>query len=144
MEKTKKRKIAFHFSFIDFKAAFDTIWHQALWKMLRSIGIGNKTINIIEQLYDEIECAVIISGHIIDWFEIKVGVCQGCLLSPTLFNIFLESALVELYFIKHTLKLVPDMFTGTRYADDTVLIPAIFEMLKISTSELEASCKTGV
>ena len=41
--------------------------------MLRSIAVGSKTVNIIEQLYNKIQCAVIITGHITDWFEIKVG-----------------------------------------------------------------------
>ena len=39
MQKAKDRKIDLHFNFIDFKAAFDTVWRKALWKMLRSIGI---------------------------------------------------------------------------------------------------------
>ena len=55
--------------------------------------------------------------------------------------IFLEFALVELYSIQHTLKLVPDMFTEAGYAVDTVSISAVFEKLEISSSELEASCK---
>ena len=46
IEKDKERKIALHFSFIDFKAAFGIIRRIALWKMLRSIG--NKTVNIIK------------------------------------------------------------------------------------------------
>ena len=75
MEKAKERRISLHFNFIDFKAAFHTIWRKALWKMLTSIGVGKKIVNIIEQLYDETEYAVIINGHLTDWFEVKVGVC---------------------------------------------------------------------
>ena len=47
----------------------------------------------------------------------------------------------ELYSIQHTLKLTLDMATETRYADDTTLISAIFEKLKMFTNELKASCK---
>ena len=89
MQKAKARKIDLHFNFIDFKAAFDTVWRKALWKMLRAIGIGVNSVNIIENLYDDTECSVVINGHIINWFKVNVGVRQGCLLSPTLFNIFL-------------------------------------------------------
>lgn len=42
--------------------------------MPRSFGIGHKSVNIIEQFYDKIECVVILSGQITDWFEVKVGV----------------------------------------------------------------------
>ena len=47
----------------------------------------------------------------------------------------------ELYSIQHTLKLVPDMYTEISYADGRTLISAIFEKIKISTNELEASCR---
>lgn len=74
MEKAIKRKIALNFNFIDYKAGFDTIWRKVFWKMSRSFGIGNKSVNIIEQFYDKTECVVILSGQITDWFEVKVGV----------------------------------------------------------------------
>ena len=50
MEKTKERKVALHFNFIDFKAPFDIMWPKAFWEMLTSNGIGKKTVNITEQL----------------------------------------------------------------------------------------------
>ena len=105
MEKAREKKIDVHFSFIDFKSAFDTIWQKALWKMLRSIGVENRLVNIIEKLYDETECAVVINGHITEWFKVTVGVRQGCLLSPILFNIFLEFVMDELKSLQNTLKL---------------------------------------
>jgi hypothetical protein len=141
MEKAKERKVTLHYNFIDFKAAFDTVWRKALWKMMRSIGIGEKIVNIIENLYDSTECAVAINGHVTNWFEVKVGVRQGCLLSPTLFNLFLEFVMKELKSLTPLLTLNDEMSTDIRYADDTTLIAAIFEKLSISTSELEASCK---
>ena len=125
MKKAKERKIALHFNLIDFKATFFVIWSKVLWKILRSIGV----VKIIEQLYGKNECAIIITGHITDWFEVKVGVCQGYLLSPTLFNIFLEFVRDKIYFIQDTLKLFPDMSTENGYADDTKLISAFFEKL---------------
>ena len=64
MEKARERKIDLHFNFVDFKSAFDTIWRKALWKMLRSIGVENKIVNIIQQLYEETECAVVTNGQI--------------------------------------------------------------------------------
>ena len=141
MEKAKERKIDLHFNFIDFKAAFDTVWRKALWKMLRSIGVGNRTVNILEQLYDQTECAIVINGHMTKWFKVAVGVRQGCLLSPTLFNIYLEFVMSELQSLQPTLKLNDHLSSDIRYADDTTLISAIFDKLGLSTSELEASCQ---
>ena len=48
MEKAPERVIDIHCSFIDFKAAYDTIWREALWKMLISIGIDSKIVDVIK------------------------------------------------------------------------------------------------
>ena len=90
IEKAKEHQIPLHFHFIDFKAAFDTIWKEALWKMLLKIGIPNKFVEIIKNLYDKTECSIIAGGELSDWFPVNIGVRQGCIMSPSLFNIFLE------------------------------------------------------
>ena len=76
--------------FIDFKKAFDRVWHAALWATMRKYNISANLVGTIEQLYDKATSAVQMNGSIGEWFRTTVGVRQGCLLSPTLFNIFLE------------------------------------------------------
>ena len=95
IEKAKEHQIPIHFNFIDFKAAFDTIWRKALWKMMLEIGIDPKIVRILETLYDNTECAVVIDGQITSWFKVEIDLRQGCLLSPTLINIFLEYVMKE-------------------------------------------------
>jgi len=46
-----KEKSTFTITLLTFKSAFDTVWREALWKMLRSIGISSKTVNIVENMY---------------------------------------------------------------------------------------------
>ena len=65
--------------FIDFKKAFDRVWHAALWATMKKYNISTKATS-----------AVLFNSNIGDWFRTTVGVRQGCLLSPLLFNIFLE------------------------------------------------------
>lgn len=48
------------------------------------------------KLYEETECAVMVGGAITEWFRVDVGVRQECILSPALFNIFLEMVMKEL------------------------------------------------
>ena len=141
MEKARERRVNLHFHFIDFKAAFDTVWRNALWKMLRAIGVDGKIINIVEELYKNTKCAVTINGQITNWFNVKVGVRQGCLLSPVFFNIFLEFVIDELKSLDPTFELHDEMSLEERYADDTTLISAIFRKLSLSTRELEMACK---
>ena len=81
--------------FVDFKKAFDRVWHTALWAILRAYNINTNLINVIQQLYDRASSAVYLNSSIGDWFRMTVGVRQGCLLSPTLFNVFLERIMTE-------------------------------------------------
>ena len=140
MQKARERNVNMHFHFIDFKAAFDTVWRNALWKMMRAINMDEKIVKIMENLYAETECAIIINGPLTEWFEVKVGVRQGCLLSPTLFNIFLEFVMSELKSLQQSLSLTQEVSFDVRYADDTTLIAAVFEKLSISTEELINAC----
>jgi len=64
--------------------------------------IGSNTVNIIEHLYDEYEYAVSITGHITQWCKVTIGVRQGCLLEPTLFNVFIEFVMDELEILQTT------------------------------------------
>ena len=74
--------------FIDFKNAFDRVWHAASWANMRKNNISANIVRTIEQLYDKATSAVQMNGSIGEWFRTTVGVRQGCLLSPTLFQIF--------------------------------------------------------
>ena len=81
---------------MDFEAAFDTIWREVLWKMLRSFGVDPKITSLIETMYDDAEYAIVINGQLTEWFRVEIGVRQGCLLSVILFSLFLEFALAIL------------------------------------------------
>ena len=76
--------------FTDFKKAFDRVWHEALWAIMRKYNINANLVRVIEHLYDNTISAVHMNGSTGEWCRTTVGVKQGCLLSPTLFNIFLE------------------------------------------------------
>ena len=75
--------------------------------MLRSIAVGSKTVNIIEQLYNKIQCAVIITGHITDWFEVKVRCGSRFPALTNVINIFLEFVMDKIFPIR-TLKFFAD------------------------------------
>ena len=76
--------------FIDFKKAFDRVWHAALGATMRTYNISANLVHTFEQLYDKATSVVKMNGSIGEWFRATIGVRQGCLLSPTLFSIFLE------------------------------------------------------
>ena len=58
--------------FIDFKKAFDRVWHEALWATVRKYNIS--IIRAIENLYDKAQSAVLFNGSTVEWFRTTVGV----------------------------------------------------------------------
>ena len=78
-----------------FKNAFDRVWHETLWATMRKYNINASIIRATDNLYDKAQSAVLFNGSTGEWFRTTVGVRQGCLLSPTFFNIFLERIMCE-------------------------------------------------
>ena len=79
----------YHF-FIDLNKTFDRVWYAASWTTVQKCNISANLVCIIEHFYDKATSAVQMNGSMEEWFRTTVGVKQGCLLSPTLFNILLE------------------------------------------------------
>ena len=93
-EKYTHQQYLYHI-FIDFKKAFDRVWHKALWATMKNYNIDHDILRAIKGLYNNSTSAVYKDGTIGDWFKTTVGVRQGCLLSPTLFNLFLEKIMTD-------------------------------------------------
>ena len=141
LEKAKERRVPVHWNFVDFKAAFDTIWREALWKCLRSIGVDKALVDLIECIYKQSTCSVMVNGKISDWFDVLIGVRQGCLLSPGLFNLFLEFVMEDVKKLEGGLKMGNMNINNIRYADDTTLLELVFDKLQVSTDTLEKACR---
>ena len=140
MQKAKERGIKCHYHFVDFKSTFNTIWRKALCKMMRSIAINKKIVSIVGKMYGKTTCAVV-DGLFTEWFSVSVGVRQGCLLSPTLFNLFLNFVIDEIKCLQDRVTLDEDSNFDARYADDTTLIAVVFERLQLATDQLQKACK---
>jgi len=82
-------------NFMDFKKAFDRVWHEALLLALKKHNIHSNLVHLIGSLYENISCGVLVDSNIGDWFQRTVGMRQECLLSRCLFNIFLEQIMTE-------------------------------------------------
>ena len=105
--------------FTDFKNAFDRVWHAALWATMKKYNISTNLIQVIKNHYDEATSAVLFNSSIGDWFRRTVGVRQGCLLSPTPFNIFLERIMTDaLEDHEGTVSIGGRTITSLRFADD--------------------------
>ena len=104
---------------MDFKKAFDRVWHAALWATMKKYNISTNLIQVNKNLYNKATSAVLFNGSIGDWFRTTAGVRQGCLLSPTLFNIFLERIMTDaLEDHDGTVSIGGRTITSLRFADD--------------------------
>ena len=109
--------------YIDFKKAFDSIWREGLWRVLRNYGFPEKIVRILESLYGGTVSAVRTKSGLSEWFETTVGMKQGCILSPMLFNVFLEAIMSRAITEDETGEELGAMIGGTvvsnlRFADD--------------------------
>ena len=127
--------------FIDFKKAFDRVWHAALWATMRKYNISANLGRTIEQLYDKATSSVQMNGSIGDWFRTTVGVRLGCLLSPTLFNIFLERIMSDaLEEHDGKVSIGGRNITNLRFADDIDALAEEEQELEALVESLDKTC----
>ena len=110
----------------------------ALWATMRKYNISANLIRNIEQLFDK---AVQMTGCIEEWFRTIVGVRQGCLLSPTLFNIFLEWIMSDaLGEHDGKVSISGRNITNLRFADDKDALAEEEQKLEASVESLDKTC----
>ena len=90
MEKATEFQKNIYFCFIDYTKTFDCVDHNKLWKILKEMGIPDHFICLLRNLYAGQEATVRTRHGTMDWFQIGKGVCQGCILSTCLFNLYAE------------------------------------------------------
>ena len=90
-EKYRAVKKPLYFAFVDLEKAFDRIPRAVLWWALRSLGVEEWAVRVIQGMYSNARSRVRVNGQLSDEFEVQVGVHQGSVLSPLLFILVLEA-----------------------------------------------------
>ena len=90
IEKAREFQKNIYFCFIDNAKVFDCVDHNKLWKILKEMGIPEHLTCLLRNLYAGQEATVRTGHGTTDWFQIRKGVQQGCILSPCLFNLHAE------------------------------------------------------
>ena len=130
LQESSRKKI--YFCFIDYAKAFDCVDHNKLWKILKEMGIQNHLTSLLRNLCAGQEATVRTGHETINWFQIGKGVCQGCILSPCLFNLHAEYIMrnAELDEAQTGIKIAGRDINNLREADDTTLMAEREEELK--------------
>jgi len=144
--------------YVDFQKAFDSVWRKGLWQTMRHLGYDRKVVRLLESLYEGTKSGVRVgtNGEVSNWFETLVGVLQGCVLSPLLFNVMLEVVMAMADVDETGIIVSGNRISNLRFADDiafladgqsdlqqqiTSLHTASSRFgLKISTSKTEVQC----
>ena len=86
----KVKRTNLYVCFVDLRSAFDTVWRKALLYKLVKNGVCGNFYSVIESMYSNISYRVKVDGFLSPPISSNVGVKQGCVLSPLLFNVFLS------------------------------------------------------
>ena len=90
IKKAREFQKNIYFCFIDYTKVFDSVDHRKLWTILKVMGIPDHLTCLLSNLYTGQEATVTARHGAIDWFQIGKRVCEGCILSPCLFNFYAE------------------------------------------------------
>ena len=109
-----------------------TVWIKTNWKILKEMGIPYHLTCLLRNLYAGQEATVRTGHGTTDWFQIGKGVHQGCILSPSLFNLYAEYIMrnAGLDEAQAGIKTAGRNINNLRYADDTSLMAESEEKLK--------------
>ena len=89
-EKAREFQKKIYFCFIDYAKATDCVDHNKPWNSLKEMGMPDHLTCLLRNLYAGQEATVRTEHGTTDWFQTGKGVCQGCILSPCLFNLYAE------------------------------------------------------
>ena len=132
IEKGREFQENVYFCFTDYAKSFDCVGHNKLWKILKEMGIPDHLTCLLRDLYAGQEATVRTGHGTTDWFQIGKGVCQGCILSPCLFNLYEEYIMrnAGLEEEQAGIKITRRNINNLRYADDSTLMAESEEELK--------------
>ncbi|MCU7801369.1 MAG: reverse transcriptase family protein, partial [gamma proteobacterium symbiont of Lucinoma myriamae] len=139
IQKSKNQKL--FTACIDLKKAFDSVWHAGLFTKLLRTGIGSKMYWIIKSMYTDAHSRIKFNGGLTDPFKTTCGVKQGDVLSPLLFNLYINDIVNHMsgpscdpVHINNTP--IPILM----YADDIILVSQSAHGLQNSLNKLEEYC----
>ena len=120
---SKKQESSIYFCFIDYAKVFDCVDHNKLWKILKEMEIPDPLTCLLKNLYAGQEATVRTGHGTTDWFQIGKGVCQGCILSSCLFNLYAEYVMrnAGLDEAHARIKIAGRNINNLRYADTPLL-----------------------
>ena len=146
IKKAREFQRNIYFCFIDYAKAIDCVDHNKLWKILKEMGIPDHLTCLLRNLYAGQQATVRTGRGTTDCFQIGKEVCQGCILSLCLFNLYAEYIMrnAGLEEAQAGIKIAGRNINNLRYADDTTLMAESEELKSLLMKVKEKSEKVGL
>ena len=147
IEKAREFQKNIYFCFIDYAKDFDCVDHNKLWKILKEMGMSDHLTCLLKNLYAGQEATVRTVRGTTHRFQIRKGVCQGCILSPCLLDLYSEYITwsARLDEAQAGIKIAGRNINNLRYVDDTTLMAESKEELnRLLMKVKEESEKVGL
>ena len=137
-----------YFAFLDLEKAYDRVDRDAMWNVLRMYGVGGKLLKAVKSLYADSKACVRVGNEVSEWFPVKVGLRQGCVMSPWLFNLYIDGVVREVNtrVLGRGLRMVDANgneweMNQLLFADDTVVVADSEKKLRQLVEEFGRVCE---
>lgn len=129
-------------AFIDFRKAYDKINRDLLLLKLQRCGVKGKLYDNIKAMYKDISYLIKVKGGYLDPISSSCGLKQGGVLSPHLFNLFIDEMKMIFDESCDPVKLLKSPLSHLLYADDLILMSNSKNGLQNCLNRLENFCDT--
>ena len=138
IRKTQKRST--FCAFIDFHKAYDSIPRNLMWHKLQCYGVKGKIFQALKGIYTAVQAAVKVNGQLTEWFDVTLGLKQGCVISPFCFNMYLNDLIEDINSLGCGIQIGNQNISMLCYADDIVLMATKETDLQNMLTKLEVWC----
>lgn len=149
--RAQRKRQATYVCFVDFASAYDSVWRDGLWYRMHELGIRGKWLRVLREMYDGVESRVLLNGQLhTPWVSVPLGLRQGCVLSPLLFNLYINGMLTALdgsgggtrhsWYDTEERREREVHITTLAYADDLVLLAEDGPALQGMLDDLQLEC----
>ena len=86
------------------------------------MGVNGKFLSFLQSLYAGTSCWLKVGDRQSQVLNVNVGLCQGCVLSPALFSLYINSLVDQLKSANCGIECAGEIIPGLLFADDTALL----------------------
>ena len=141
IETRKAAKLSTFVGFVNFSKASDRVPRELLWLKLEKMGLDGNMLQALKGIYQQVQCCVRVQGSLTKFFNVGTGLKQGCLLSPMLFNLYLNDFICNVKESGLGISVDGEKIAILVYADDIVLIAENEQDLQTMMNMLNDWCK---